>query len=102
MGGSLYKEITKNSNVILNLASKEYSKAIEKYLSKDDIFITCIFGELKDDNIKVKATEAKMARGLMVRYLASNNIENIRDVKTFLNYLSNILKSFLLIKNLHY
>ena len=35
------------------------------------------FGELKDDKIKVKATEAKMARGLMVRYLASNNIENI-------------------------
>lgn len=82
-GNSLYKEITKNSNVILNLASKEYSKAIEKYLSKDDIFITCIFGELKDDKIKVKATEAKMARGLMVRYLASNNIENIEDVKNF-------------------
>ena len=67
-GNSLYKEITKNSNVILNLASKEYS---------------CIFGELKDDKIKVKATEAKMARGLMVRYLASNNIENIEDVKNF-------------------
>ena len=65
-GDSLYKELRKESNVILNLASKEYSKCIEKYLSDDDVFITCIFGELKEDGkIKVKATEAKMARGLM-------------------------------------
>ena len=72
-GDSLYKELRKESNVILNLASKEYSKCIEKYLSDDDVFITCIFGELKEDGkIKVKATEAKMARGLMVRYMASN------------------------------
>ena len=32
-GDSLYKELRKESNVILNLASKEYSKCIEKYLS---------------------------------------------------------------------
>ena len=33
--------------------------------------------------VKVKATEAKMARGLMVRYLAENNITNIEKVKDF-------------------
>ena len=82
-GNSLYKELTKESNVILNLASKEYSKCIEKYLNKDDKFVTCIFGELKDGKIKVKATEAKMARGAMVRYMASNNIQHIEDVKKF-------------------
>ena len=83
-GDSLYKELRKESNVILNLASKEYSKCIEKYLSEDDVFITCIFGELKEDGkIKVKATEAKMARGLMVRYMASNNITDIEDIKKF-------------------
>lgn len=80
---TLYNEITKDSNIILNLASKEYSKIIEKYLTKDDIFITCIFGSIKDSKIKVKATEAKMARGLMVRYLAENNITNIEDIKKF-------------------
>ncbi|MCQ2969876.1 MAG: peroxide stress protein YaaA [Clostridium sp.] len=83
-GDSIYRELRKESNIILNLASKEYSKCIEKYLSEDDIFITCVFGELKDDGkIKVKATEAKMARGLMVRYMASNNITNIEDIKKF-------------------
>lgn len=82
-GNKLYTEVTKDSNVILNLASKEYSKAIEKYLTPTDTFITCVFGSLKDDKIKVKATEAKMARGLMVRFLAQNSIENIEDIKKF-------------------
>lgn len=82
-GDSLYKEVTKDSNVILNLASKEYSKAIEKYLTPDDRLVTCIFGTMNNSKIKVKATEAKMARGLMTRYLAQNNINNIEDVKNF-------------------
>ena len=85
-GDSLYKELRKESNVILNLASKEYSKCIEKYLSDDDVFITCVFGELNEDGkIKVKATEAKMARGLMVRYMASNNSTEIDDIKKFVD-----------------
>ena len=82
-GDSLYKEVTKDSNVILNLASKEYSKAIEKYLTADDRLVTCIFGTMNDSKIKVKATEAKMARGLMTRYLAQNNITDIEEVKNF-------------------
>lgn len=82
-GDTLYKEVTKDTNVILNLASKEYSKAIEKYLSKDDKLVTCIFGTLKDGKVKIKATEAKMARGLMTRYLAQNNITNLEGVKSF-------------------
>lgn len=82
-GDSLYKELTKDTNIILNLASKEYSKTIEKYLTKEDTFITCVFGSLANSKIKVKATEAKMARGLMIRYLAENNITDIEEVKEF-------------------
>lgn len=80
---NIYKALTKDSNIILNLASKEYSKAVEKYLKAGDTYVTCIFGTLKDGKIKVKATEAKMARGLMVRYLAANNIETLDGVKNF-------------------
>ncbi len=82
-GDSIYREVVQDCDIILNLASKEYSKTIEKYLTPKDKYITCIFGSLKDSKIKVKATEAKMARGLMVRYLAKNNIHNIKDIKSF-------------------
>ena len=82
-GNKLYEELIKENRVILNLASKEYSKAIEKYLSDEDRFVTCIFGTLKDSKIKVKATEAKMARGLMTRFLCENFIEDLEGVKNF-------------------
>ena len=82
-GDSIYKEVTKDSNIILNLASKEYSKTVEKYLTSNDILVTCIFGTLTDSKIKVKATEAKMARGLMTKYLAQNNINKLEDIKNF-------------------
>ena len=45
-GDSIYKEITKDDKVILNLASKEYSKAVESYLVPGDKFVTCVFGEI--------------------------------------------------------
>lgn len=70
-------------NVILNLASKEYSKAIEPYLTENDRYVTCVFGTRQDGRIKVKATEAKMARGEMVRFMAEKNIMDIEQIKTF-------------------
>ena len=47
-GDSIAKNITENGQCIVNLASKEYSRCVSKYLPKDYRFITCIFGEEKD------------------------------------------------------
>lgn len=77
----LYKNL--DDNIIINLASKVYSKCIEKFIKPTDIFITCVFGEKIDDKIVQKATLAKMARGEMVRFMAENNISNIDDIKKF-------------------
>lgn len=82
-GDRLYRELTREDKVILNLASKEYSKSIEKYLEKDVRYITCVFGELLQGKIKVKATKAKMARGEMVRWLSENQIEEPEEIKAF-------------------
>ena len=79
----LYNELMDESRVVLNLASGEYSKTIEKYLRPEDKFITVIFGEVKDGKVKQKGTFAKMARGEMVRFLAENNVIDIEGVKTF-------------------
>lgn len=82
-GDRLYRELTREDRTILNLASKEYSKAVEPYLEKDVRYVTCVFGSLKDGKVRVKATEAKMARGEMVRWLSLNQVEEPEEVRAF-------------------
>ena len=74
--------------IVLNLASKEYSKTIEKYFdnkkSESKIkLITCTFKVEKAGKLKVESTASKKARGYMVRYIAENKIDDIEGVKTF-------------------
>lgn len=59
-----------DTRVLINLASKEYAKAVERYLQPSDTYITCIFGQLEGEKVVQKGVYAKMARGEMVRYLA--------------------------------
>ena len=82
-GDLLYKDVRDESGIIINLASKEYSKCIEKYLSAEDTYITVTFCELSDGKLVTKGTYAKMARGEMVRYMAENCIENPAEIKAF-------------------
>ena len=71
------------SGIIINLASKEYARCIEKYLTADDTYITIVFCEKAGDKLVTKGTYAKMARGEMVRYMAENCIENPMEIKHF-------------------
>ncbi|MBQ9827446.1 MAG: peroxide stress protein YaaA, partial [Lachnospiraceae bacterium] len=48
----------------------------EKYLQPGDRFITCIFGSIEKGKAVQKGVYAKMARGQMVRYMASHHIED--------------------------
>ena len=85
-GDKLYREVAgeeKDGGLILNLASKEYSKCIEKYLTPEDTYVTVVFGELADGKVKQKGTLAKMARGEMVRYLAENKVEDPERIEGF-------------------
>jgi len=70
------------TNVLVNLASKEYFKSINKKKIKATI-ITPIFKEAKGDSYKVIAIFAKKARGLMSRYMIQNQIQNPEDLKHF-------------------
>jgi cytoplasmic iron level regulating protein YaaA (DUF328/UPF0246 family) len=82
-GQRLYDEVSDGTGVIVNLASKEYSKCIEKYLKLNDYYVTVIFGEMVKGKLVTKGTYAKMARGEMVRYMAENGIEDPGDIKNF-------------------
>lgn len=82
-GDLIYKEVIDDSHLIINLASKEYSKSIEPYLSNKDTFITISFLDKVKGEYVAKNTYSKMARGLMVNYLVKNEISNIEDIKNF-------------------
>lgn len=82
-GNRLYGAVLDGDRTIINLASAEYSKAVEKYLKPGDRFLTVVFGELLDGQVKQKGTPAKMARGEMVRFLAENNAEDPEKIKEF-------------------
>ncbi|MGN1004390.1 MAG: peroxide stress protein YaaA [Oscillospiraceae bacterium] len=80
--GKLAAQLAAETDFVLSLASKEYSKAVEPHLPPSVRFLTCTFGELKDGKVIEKGTQCKMARGQMVRWLAENNVTdpgNIRD-----------------------
>ena len=82
-GERLYRSVIDDDRVMINLASKEYSKCIEKYLSDKDQYITVTFCERSGDKLVTKGTYAKMARGEMVRYMAEKEIENPTDIQKF-------------------
>lgn len=82
-GKELYEEVRDESGIIINLASKEYSKAIEGFLTPEDTMITCVFGDLEDGKVVQKGTYAKMARGEMVRFMAENNVQSPEELKSF-------------------
>ena len=87
-GDRLAKTLFAESACVLNLASKEYSIAVSKYLPDSIRFITCVFGEEKDGKVIEKGTMCKMARGEMVRFLAEQGIETPEQVQAFsrMNY----------------
>ena len=82
-GNRLYEEVRDEDGIFINLASKEYSKCIEKYLTKKDRYITCTFADMANGKLIQKGTYAKMARGEMVRFLAEHQIEEPEEMKHF-------------------
>lgn len=93
-GDRIAKQIFKGADFILNLASKEYSLAITRYLPKNIRFLTCTFGVLIGNRVTQRGTLCKMARGQMVRWLAENNIESAEDIKAFDNLGYNFSKEY--------
>lgn len=82
-GDSLAKHLFAETDCIINLASKEYSQCISKYLPQNVSFVTCTFGEEKNGKVVEKGTLCKMARGEMVRWMAENRVHTPEELKAF-------------------
>ena len=82
-GEQLARSVLDGTDCVINLASKEYSVCVSKYLPRDKRMITCVFGEEKDGRIIEKGTMCKIARGEMVRFMAVNRIEKPEEIQAF-------------------
>ena len=67
---------------IVNLASNEYFKAA-KVKEITSAVITPVFKDTSKGKLKVISFYAKKARGLMARYIVTNQIETIEGLKAF-------------------
>lgn len=81
LADSLNEEL-KDDELLVNLASTEYFKALPKKTLKVPM-ITPVFKDFKNGEYKTIMTYAKMARGYMVRYIIDKNAETIEDLKGF-------------------
>ena len=70
------------SELIINLASNEYFKAIDKK-SLNAKILDIVFKEKKGDSYKVIGIYAKRARGLMVNFIIRNRLNNPEALQDF-------------------
>lgn len=69
-------------NVLINLASNEYFKAVKPKLLDGQV-ITPIFKDCKNGQYKVISFYAKKARGMMARYVIENRIKSVDELRQF-------------------
>lgn len=70
------------SAVVLNLASEEYFKAVDRDVLKGRV-VQCVFQDYKSGTWKIISFNAKRARGLMTRYIIDNTLTQPDDLKDF-------------------
>ncbi len=75
-----YNAYFKEEDVVINLASQEFSSLLDR---KSLNIIDFEFYKDLDGQLKKHSTTDKKARGLMVRYMALNKIEDLNDLKKF-------------------
>ena len=68
--------------VLINLASNEYFKAIQKK-NLDGRLITPLFKDWKNGEYKMISFFAKKARGMMVRYAIDHKLQEVEGLKDF-------------------
>jgi len=95
---SIIQDLKNRKNpFLINLASKEYTDAIDlNLISKKFTIITPIFKDFKNRKYKNITIYSKHCRGLMASYIIKNQIDNIDEIKKFnlndykfIDYLSN-------------
>jgi hypothetical protein len=72
----------KDDELLVNLASNEYFKAIDQKNQKGKL-IAPVFKDYKNGKLKVISFYAKKARGVMARYLVENKADSMEQILGF-------------------
>ncbi|SEF58600.1 hypothetical protein SAMN05421847_0387 [Halpernia humi] len=76
------KSELKKDEILLNLASHEYFKAVDQAELKNHI-VNVEFKEIRNGKPKTIVVYTKHARGLLARFCAETNAKKLNDVKAF-------------------
>jgi hypothetical protein len=68
--------------VTVNLASKEYSDAVDRKVLKGR-WVSCEFKEVKDGKARVLGLFAKQARGMMARFVVTQRVDRVEGLRDF-------------------
>ena len=85
-GDTLAHHVAQQFDVVVNVASVEYAKAVTPYLAEMGVrVLTCLFGTVRpsDGRLVQRSTEAKAARGDFVRWCAEHAVEATCDLDGF-------------------
>lgn len=70
-------------NILVNLASDEYSKSVLPHINKKIKIVTPVFRELKNGKPTTIIIFTKKARGLMSRFIIKNRLSDPEHLKAF-------------------
>ena len=83
-GDRLARALAEETDTVLDLASREYSRAVVPHLPRGVPLVACIFGRLRPDGRVVEqGAPCKMARGQMVRWMAEQAVTRVEELREF-------------------
>ena len=82
-GDTLARTVAGETDTVVDLASKEYSRAVTPHLPKEVTVHRCTFAVLKNGKAVEQGTLCKMARGEMVRWMAQNRVTAVEQLRRF-------------------
>lgn len=80
-GDEIYRKLFEDKDLVLNLASKEYTKTLKPFLTDSDKFLTVDFKEVRAGKLKSVVSYTKQARGQMLKEIITRKIEDIEEIK---------------------
>lgn len=82
-GTDLGQYLSRDNDLVIDLASEEYSRAARQGISPTLRWIRLRFGRVQNGKFREAGTQVKMARGAMVRDMAERNVQTPEELIRF-------------------